>query len=67
MSFGFFSWLRTQAKQAILAGVGDAVDELDNPDTQSADVDGWRKKLAESAQPKALPAAKDDEPKKKAK
>lgn len=63
MSFNFFSWLREKAKQSVLGGVADALDELDH-DAPAADLDGFRKRLAASGA-KQLAAAPDDEPKAK--
>jgi hypothetical protein len=59
--FGVFSWIRSQAKNAVLAGVADAVDELENVESPEFDVEAWRKRLAEVSQPKQLPA-KEEEP-----
>jgi hypothetical protein len=55
--FGIFGWIRAQAKQAILAGVADAADEME-AELPGFDAEAWRKKFA--APPKALPAAEDE-------
>lgn len=55
--FSFFSWLRQQSKQAVLAGLADAVEELETVESPETDIEGMRKKLSDSLKPKALPAA----------
>lgn len=58
-----FSWLRRQAAESVVLGISDGLRAV-APEGQEppASIDDLRQLLAESAQPKALPAAKDDEP-----
>jgi hypothetical protein len=55
----FFSWIRKQARDAILSGVSDALEELDR-DATPADVDAARKRFAVVETQKQLPAAADE-------
>jgi hypothetical protein len=57
----FFSWIRQQAKQAVLGGVVEALEELDR-DATPADVDAARKRFAVVPEAKQLAAKDDDEP-----
>lgn len=58
--FGFFTYLRQQAREAILSGVADAAAELDT--VTPRDLDAFRARLAASAGAKAIAAKAEDEP-----
>jgi hypothetical protein len=57
----FFAWIRRQAREAVLGGIVDALEELDR-DASPADVDAARKRFAVVPEQKQLPAAADEEP-----
>jgi hypothetical protein len=59
-----FSWLRSRVKAAILAGVHDAIDALDKPDTPALD-DGEETLRLRLLAPAALPDAQDEAPARK--
>jgi hypothetical protein len=64
-----FVWLRRQAAEAIVLGTADGLQAV-TPDGQEppTDLSELRQLLTSTVQtPKALPAAKDEEPKKKGK
>lgn len=58
-----FGWLRRKAKDAVLGGIADAVDQVAAGDGP-ADLDRLRVLLA-APEPKALPAAESEEPARK--
>jgi hypothetical protein len=55
----FFNWLKQAAKNAVIGGVAEALDELDR-DATPADVDAARKRFAVVEPTKQLPAAADE-------
>jgi hypothetical protein len=57
----FLNWLKQAAKNAVLNGVVEALDELDR-DATPADVDAARKRFAVAPEQKQLPAADEGEP-----
>jgi hypothetical protein len=57
----FFAWIRRQAREAVLGGIVDALEELDR-DATPADVDAARKRFAVAPEQKQLPAADEGEP-----
>lgn len=64
-----FTWIREQAAKAIILGTADGLQAV-TPDGQEppADLSELRQLLTSTVQtPKSLPAAKDEEPKKKGK
>lgn len=56
--FGFFSWVRNQTRQAVLQGLADATDELENVEAPAFDADAWRKKFAAQEARQLPPAAR---------
>lgn len=60
MNFSFFGWIREKARQSVLLGLGDAIEDLD-ADEGAPDLDALRKRLAAVAPQKQL-AAPEDEP-----
>lgn len=54
--FDVFGWLRRKAKDAVLGGIADAVDQVSAGDGP-ADLDKLRAILAAGPEAKALPAA----------
>ncbi len=58
MRFSFFGWLRAKAHEAVIAGIGDALEDLD-ADEPGVDLDALRKRLT-AGTAKQLPAPDEE-------
>lgn len=64
--FDPFNWLRRRVAESVVAGVADGLAAVTpEGDESPPNLDELRKRLASAVEPKALPAAEPEEPRKK--